>query len=79
MTIEADPFFSELANPQQGVRRMASEVACRLLIWMADGQTLHERGLRTSVALSCIWGSPDGFETLLKLQILSPVRIPYFR
>jgi len=33
---------------------MASEVACRLLIWMADGRTLNERGLRASIALYCI-------------------------
>ena len=33
---------------------MASEVVCRLLIWMADGRTLHERGLRASIALYCI-------------------------
>ena len=54
MTPEADHFFSEPENLQQDVRRMASEVACRMLIWMADGRTLHERGLRASIALYCI-------------------------
>ena len=33
---------------------MASEVVCRLLLWMADGRTLEERGLRACVALYCI-------------------------
>ena len=33
---------------------MASDVICRLLIWMSDGRTLEDRGLRASVALYCI-------------------------
>ena len=33
---------------------MASETIRRLLIWMADGRTLEDRGLRASVALYCI-------------------------
>lgn len=33
---------------------MASDVICLLLIWMADGRTLEDRGLRATVALYCI-------------------------
>ena len=33
---------------------MASEVIRHLLLWMADGRTVEERGLRASVALYCI-------------------------
>ena len=33
---------------------MASDVICRLLVWMADGRTLEDRGLRACVALYCI-------------------------
>jgi hypothetical protein len=54
MRTEPDRFFSEPANPQQEARRMASEVVCRLLIWMADGRTLDDRGLRASIALYCV-------------------------
>ena len=46
---------------------MATEVAIRLLIWMADGRTLHERGLRTSVAIYCI--RPDLLEGATLEQI----------
>ena len=46
---------------------MASEVACRLLIWMADGRTLHERGLRASIALYCI--RPDLIDSTTLEQI----------
>ena len=50
----ADPFFTEPTNPRDDARQIASDIACRLLIWMADGRTLHERGLRASIALYCI-------------------------
>lgn len=67
MSAAADPFFNEPTNPQQYAWGMATEVACRLLIWMADGRTLHERGLRTSVALYCI--RPDLLEGATLEQI----------
>lgn len=49
-----DNFFTEPIDPRHEARALASEVIRRLLIWMADGRTLEERGLRTSVALYCI-------------------------
>ncbi len=63
----AESFFGEPADPQQYGWNMAMEVVCRLLIWMADGRTLHERGLRTSVAIYCI--RPDLLEGATLEQI----------
>jgi hypothetical protein len=54
MRPEPDTFFSEPASPRQDALAMASDVICRLLIWMADGRTLEDRGLRACVALYCI-------------------------
>lgn len=50
----AELFFAEPINIQQEARTMASEVIRHLLLWMADGRTVEERGLRASVALYCI-------------------------
>ena len=33
---------------------LALEVVCRLLIWMAEGASLEERGVRATVALYCL-------------------------
>ena len=54
MSTVTNSFFSEPRSPQQIGWEMATEVASRLLIWMADGRTLDERGLRASIALYCI-------------------------
>jgi hypothetical protein len=51
---EADSFFAEPVDPRQEAQALASEALRRLLIWMADGRTLEERGLRACVALFCI-------------------------
>lgn len=51
---EAESFFIEPASPRQEARTMASDVICLLLIWMSDGRTLEDRGLRACVALYCI-------------------------
>ena len=67
MSAETDPFFSEPTNPQQYARELATEVASRLLIWMADGRTVHDRGLRASIALYCI--RPDLIEGATLEQI----------
>ena len=67
MSTETNSFFSEPRSAQQIGREMATEVASRLLIWMADGRTLHERGLRTSVAIYCI--RPDLLEGATLEQI----------
>jgi hypothetical protein len=49
-----ESFFDESIDIQQEARSMATEVICHLLIWMADGRTVEERGLRATVALYCI-------------------------
>ena len=54
MSTDAESFFIEPTDPRQEARTMASEVVCRLLLWMADGRTLEERGLRACLALYCI-------------------------
>ena len=51
---EGESFFAEPTDPRQEAKALASEVIRRLLIWMADGRTLEERGLRACVALYCI-------------------------
>ena len=53
MKPKAESFFIEPTNPQVEARAMAIEVLCRLLIWIADGRTLNDRGLRACVALYC--------------------------
>lgn len=52
--MNSETFFVDPNEPQQQARTMASDVICRLLIWMADGRTLEDRGLRACVALYCI-------------------------
>jgi hypothetical protein len=47
-------FFKEPISPRQEAVAMATEVICRLLIWIADGPTIESRGLRVCVALFCI-------------------------
>lgn len=49
-----DSFFTEPVDPQAEARFLALEVVCRLLIWMAEGESLDERGVRATVALWCI-------------------------
>ena len=54
MTNHDDSFFADPIDPRQEARTIALEVICRLLIWMADGDSLKDRGLRASVALYCV-------------------------
>lgn len=54
MKTKDDLFFAESIDARQEARELAAEAICRLLIWMADGSTLGDRGLRTSVALYCV-------------------------
>lgn len=49
-----DPFFSDAPNPEHEAEQAALEILRRLLVWMAEGPTLEDRGLRASVALYCI-------------------------
>ncbi len=54
MKTNDDSFFSEPVDPQNEARALALEVICRLFIWVAEGTTLEERGLRGTVALYCV-------------------------
>ena len=54
MKTNNDSFFAEPVDPRQEARFLALEVVCRLFIWMAEGGTLEERGLRATVALYCV-------------------------
>lgn len=49
-----DSFFAEPIDSKLEGRAMALEAASRLLIWMAEGPSLEERGVRATVALYCI-------------------------
>jgi hypothetical protein len=71
MSTEAESFFTKPVEPCQEALAMASEVIPRLLIWMADGRTLEDRGLRARVALYCI--RPDLIDgaTLDRIGVLA--------
>jgi len=47
-------FFDEPVDLRAEARALALEVICRLLIWIADGTTVEDRGLRATVALYCV-------------------------
>ena len=47
-------FFDEPVDLRVEARALALEVICRLLIWIADGTTVEDRGLRATVALYCV-------------------------
>lgn len=46
MKTNDDSFFAEPVDSQAEARLLALEVVCRLLIWMAEGASLDERGVR---------------------------------
>jgi hypothetical protein len=54
MKTNEDPFFAEPVDSQREARTLALEVVCRLFIWMAEGPSLEDRGLRATVALYCV-------------------------
>ncbi len=54
MKTNNDSFFAEPVDPKQEARFLALEVVCRLLVWMAEGASLDERGVRATVALYCV-------------------------
>ena len=64
-----DSFFVEPVDPQDEARAIALEAVCRLFIWMSEGPTLEDRGLRATVALYCV--RPD----LIKQRTLEEVGI----
>ena len=49
-----DSFFTEPTDPKHEARFLALEVISRLLIWMAEGDSLEERGVRATVVLYCV-------------------------
>ena len=59
-----DSFFAEPVDARQEARSIALEVVCRLLIWMSEGASLEERGVRATVALYCIRPDLIGEATL---------------
>ena len=54
MKTNNNSFFSDPVEPKREARFLALEVVSRLLIWMAEGPSLEERGVRATVALYCI-------------------------
>jgi hypothetical protein len=54
MKTETDSFFEEPLDARTEAQLLASEAICRLLLWMADGRTIEDRGLRVCVALYCL-------------------------
>lgn len=54
MKTHDDSFFAEPISPKQEARFMTLEVICRLFIWMAEGASLEERGVRATVVLWCV-------------------------
>ena len=62
-----DFFFAEPVDPRHEARELALEVICRLLIWIADGSTFDDRGLRASVALYCVRPDLINGQTLEKI------------
>jgi hypothetical protein len=71
MKPEPDIFFHEPASPRQAALAMATDVICRLLIWMADGRTLEDRGLCACVALYCIRPDLIAGSTLDRIGVLA--------
>jgi hypothetical protein len=57
-------FFAEPVDARQEARFLTLEVVSRLLIWMAEGASLEERGVRATVALYCIRPDLIGETTL---------------
>jgi hypothetical protein len=59
-----DSFFTEPTDPKQEARFLALEVISRLLIWMAEADSLEERGVRATVVLYCVRPDLIGESTL---------------
>ena len=71
MKTNTDSFFAEPIDSKQEARFLASEVVCRLLIWMSEGVSLEERGVRATVALYCIRPDLIGEATLEEIGHMS--------
>jgi hypothetical protein len=64
-------FFAEPIDSKREGRALALEVISRLLIWMAEGPSLEERGVRATVALYCIRPDLISEQTLEEIGHLS--------
>jgi hypothetical protein len=71
MKTNDDSFFAEPVDPQQEARLLAFEVVCRLLIFVAEGASLDERGVRATVALWCVRPDLIGEATLEEIGDLA--------
>jgi hypothetical protein len=59
-----DSFFAEPVDTGREARFLAFESVTRLLIWLAEGASLEERGVRGTVALYCLRPDLIGDATL---------------
>jgi hypothetical protein len=64
MKTNNDSFFAEPVDAKREARFLTLEVVSRLLIWMAEGESIDERGVRATVALYCIRPDLIGEATL---------------
>ena len=51
--------------------RQTAEALGRLLIWLSDGKTLEDRGLRATVALYCVRPDLIGGATLEQIGLIA--------
>jgi hypothetical protein len=54
MKTNEDSFFAAPIDPKQEARFLTTEVISRLFIWMTEGTSLEERGVRATVVLYCV-------------------------
>jgi hypothetical protein len=64
MKTNEDPFFDEPIDPLYEARALTVEVISRLFIWMSEGDSLEERGVRATVVLYCVRPDLIGESTL---------------
>ena len=64
MKTNNDSFFAEPVDARREARFLALEAISRLLIWMSEGASLEERGVRGTVALYCLRPDLIGEATL---------------
>ncbi len=62
-----DAFFADSVDPREEARSQTVEAFTRLLIWLAEGASVTQRGIRATVALYCV--RPDLVNGLTLEQI----------